>query len=360
MEGTTREEIEFEYQVTCYVPWDGARMPTNLSFKLGSGIKVQLLKERGRSDLPRDLRRLYAHATKAESRRADKKLSKFLYELAHGRVPLDLLDGPSRERLSKREPEALTSGRLPEGRVLTDDLFPDFYAQHVQALQAELGSAVERVIDLLALRVAALPVPGELTLRMPAVRIPGSTKWRSLPAWAFSGGSLGGPLATLGKKEAADVQAQLMSPDPPRLGGYSLFREAWQASLGHPRAAFITAFAALETACKEWLGEQLPDTKWLVESMPSPPLAPLVAQYIAPVAERRGFREEAAQLASMEGDLKKYAQRRNELAHGRGGVFNHRETKAALRTLERAYWLLQVAASVPGARENLDRAQARH
>lgn len=358
MDTETADKATFEYQVTSYIAWEFARMPRNLTFRAGDGVNVRLFKERGSG--PRDYRRMFATASRSETRRADGKLAKFLWELAHGRLPVALIDEPYLTRLKADEPEAAASGLLPKGRVLTDSVLPDFYAVHVRALQSELGGAIERVVDLLAFRVAALPTPGELTLRMPSIRIPGQTTWRSLPAWSFSGGSLGGPVATLGSREAADVQAQLMASDAPRLAGYSLFREAWLASLGHPRAAFITAFAALETACKEWLGEQLPETEWLVAHMPSPPLAPLVAQYIAPVVRRRGFPGEADQLASMEGDLKKYANRRNELAHGRGSAFTHADAKAAVRVMEKAYWLLQVAALVPGARENLDRAQARH
>lgn len=360
MEPTPKDQTTFEYQVTCFIPWDAARMPTDLEFQDASGVTVRFFKEQGQADLPRDLRRLYATATKSETRRADKTLSKLLYELAHGRLPVALIEEPVLSRLRKEEPEAVASGLLPEGRTLTDSVFPDFYAKYVRELQMQLGSVIERIVDLLAHRVAALPPAGELTLRIPAIRIPGETSWHSLPAWAFSGGSVGGAVPTLGSREAADVQAQLLSPDAPRLAGYSLFREAWQASLGHPRAAFITAFAALETACKEWLGEQLPDTEWLVANMPSPPLAPLVAQFIAPIARRRGFPDEASQLASMEGDLRKYTTRRNDLAHGRGAGLTHAEAKAAVKIMERAYWLLQVAASVSEARENLVRAQARH
>ncbi|OLE53291.1 MAG: hypothetical protein AUG51_13820 [Acidobacteria bacterium 13_1_20CM_3_53_8] len=62
--------------------------------------------------------------------------------------------------------------------------------------------------------------------------------------------------------------------------GHELYREAWQQRNENPRSALILAIVAVEVGFKQCVSLLVPDAQWLVENVPSPPIAGMVKNYL--------------------------------------------------------------------------------
>src|SRR2546422_3448400 len=73
--------------------------------------------------------------------------------------------------------------------------------------------------------------------------------------------------------------------------GHELLREAFRNQRDNTRSAVVMAVAAAETAMKELVVTLAPETRWLMENIPSPPLDKIIREYLeqlpanAPLAE---------------------------------------------------------------------------
>jgi len=70
--------------------------------------------------------------------------------------------------------------------------------------------------------------------------------------------------------------------------GHTLVREAAAIALDSPRSAILIMTAALETAVKMHISCIAPDTDWLIEEIPSPPIFKILRDYIPLIHSRRG------------------------------------------------------------------------
>ena len=74
--------------------------------------------------------------------------------------------------------------------------------------------------------------------------------------------------------------ADLLRQDIREPFGHQLFREAWQQRFGNLRSALVIGIAAAEVGFKECVADTVPDARWLVEHVPSPPLVRILQQYL--------------------------------------------------------------------------------
>lgn len=61
---------------------------------------------------------------------------------------------------------------------------------------------------------------------------------------------------------------------------HQLLREAWNLRHGNPRAALVVGVAAAEVGMKRLIAELVPEARWLVEEVPSPPLVHMARHYL--------------------------------------------------------------------------------
>ena len=62
--------------------------------------------------------------------------------------------------------------------------------------------------------------------------------------------------------------------------GHELFREAWEQRHQNPRSALIIGIAATEVGFKQLVSTLVPETLWLIENVPSPPLTKMLREYL--------------------------------------------------------------------------------
>jgi hypothetical protein len=60
--------------------------------------------------------------------------------------------------------------------------------------------------------------------------------------------------------------------------GHELLREAWTNRESNPRSSIVLAVAAAEVGFKRFATNVLPDTAWLLESLPSPPVVKMIKE----------------------------------------------------------------------------------
>ena len=97
---------------------------------------------------------------------------------------------------------------------------------------------------------------------------------------------------------------------------HTLLREGISLSDESPKSAILIIFAALETAVKMHISFMAPDTSWLLEKTPSPPIFKLLRDYIPLIHESRG--ETIAYWDKVKPSFKnvsKLVELRNKVAH---------------------------------------------
>jgi hypothetical protein len=70
--------------------------------------------------------------------------------------------------------------------------------------------------------------------------------------------------------------------------GHELVREAWDVMSGSPRSSILIMTAALETAVKMHISRVAPDTVWLMQELPAPPIFKVLRDYIPSLHKTRG------------------------------------------------------------------------
>jgi hypothetical protein len=61
---------------------------------------------------------------------------------------------------------------------------------------------------------------------------------------------------------------------------HALYREAWEQRMSNPRSALVLGMVAAEVGFKQCVGELLPEARWLVDNVPSPPIVSMIKNYL--------------------------------------------------------------------------------
>ena len=91
------------------------------------------------------------------------------------------------------------------------------------------------------------------------------------------------------EQDKADLQMLWLNPQTTEPLGHELIREAGTLVAGSPRSAILIMTAALETAVKMHIGRVAPDTAWLMEELPAPPIFKILRDYIPTIHQSRGL-----------------------------------------------------------------------
>jgi hypothetical protein len=87
--------------------------------------------------------------------------------------------------------------------------------------------------------------------------------------------------STLSDDVLADVRMDVVEPL-----GHELLREALDLQHSNPRAALVIGIAALEVGLKECVADLAPDTAWLVQETPTPPVVKMLVEYVPTLPAR--------------------------------------------------------------------------
>lgn len=71
--------------------------------------------------------------------------------------------------------------------------------------------------------------------------------------------------------------------------GRVLYREAWAQRGSNPRSSLVIGMAAAEVGLKDFIVGLQPETKWLAENVPTPPLIQMLTEYLPTLPAKRTF-----------------------------------------------------------------------
>lgn len=125
--------------------------------------------------------------------------------------------------------------------------------------------------------------------------------------------------------------------------GHDLFRAAWDARITNPRASLFLGIASIEVGTKECIARLVPESSWLVDSLPSPPVFRMIKDYLPRLLAERGNLSIYAPPAEFMNIIQRGVEQRNTLAHKLGDSERCREIPKALEylTLEELLWTVE-------------------
>ena len=107
----------------------------------------------------------------------------------------------------------------------------------------------------------------------PYLIVPPNNKWRQTTIHGMFG-------IHWSERHATDLQKLWREKDITEPLGHTLLREAAVLTNESPRSSILIMTAALETAVKTHISRIVPDTAWLMEEIPSPPIFKVLRDYI--------------------------------------------------------------------------------
>lgn len=208
----------------------------------------------------------------------------------NNRVMLRVADDISLPYKPKEEVLINDDGQCKYGFSPRRYLCPPDIQQLIENVESELSSQTIKFLKLLRWR-QGVDAPGEI--------IESRTLYWKVGEGDYPLAPLdGGPRHTVvvsgmyginwDDVESNDLQELWAQDDIAEPLGHTLVREATALATESPRSAILIMTAALETAVKIHISSVAPDTDWLMEEIPSPPIFKILRDYIPLIHYRRG------------------------------------------------------------------------
>ncbi len=251
-------------------------------------------------------------------------------------------------------PEGMSSEDFHPRRVQTEQLdpnvammpgrkAPDFLGQALKPVEAAIDEAINVIGGLLRWRCnlagpIELPPLDEFEWSMDGVN------WRLDPRRPAFPAAEWGPDLVIDAARRADLDAMLASNTREPLH-QSLLREALSMRSSNPRSALAIGVTAAETAIKWLVGRVAPDAAWLVQNLPSPPIAKIVEEYLSTFPRTPPMKFSAEVIKA----LKFVVNARNDLVHGKGTSLDDAMMERGFAALRDVVWLCDYYGGIPWA-----------
>jgi len=123
-------------------------------------------------------------------------------------------------------------------------------------------------------------------------------------------------VGSLDMKTVEDDVIALVSSGSSEPLSHELLREAFDQAPTNPRSALLVGIAAAEVGFKGLVLELAPQTEWLVETVPSPPLVMMLREYMPRLPVKLKIDEKVPKIPdNVLGTLQNGVQARNKTTH---------------------------------------------
>jgi len=96
---------------------------------------------------------------------------------------------------------------------------------------------------------------------------------------------------------------------------HELFREAWSLRGSNPRSALMIGYVAAEVGVKELIAKQIPNTRWLMDNIPYPPLFKILSGYLEELPGIKKIYSITFIPKSIRKNIQTMSEKRNSQAH---------------------------------------------
>jgi hypothetical protein len=180
-------------------------------------------------------------------------------------------------------------GSLVKGFGLYTKHCPEDVVELLQSAKSELSGALDRALGILRWRqgvdAPSILAPDKSLFWRVGPGVYSLAPLESLGPYTISGQAMFGVHC---QPEDGNDIAELFGQDQVNEPlGHALLREACTLATESPRSAILILAAALETGVKTHVSNVAPETAWLMENIPSPPIFKILRDYI-PILHRKG------------------------------------------------------------------------
>jgi len=219
------------------------------------------------------------------------------------------------------------------------DNFPEHFISYISQINKELSGACRLAINALRWRTNTLGPHNPISTR-------GLSWSRDNVFWHPAPSSLSIRLLSssssvcISENAEEDVN-QIIASGTQEPVHHELFREAWGQRNGNARSSLITGLSALEVAVKTTISTLIPNTTWLVENIPSPPVTKLLTEYLPKIPVINTIEGKVLPPPKSIMDLlKKAVAIRNQVAHIGGKPSDDETLDQILEAISDTLWLL--------------------
>ncbi len=215
----------------------------------------------------------------------------------------DFVDSYNNHRMMLRVADDISLPYKPKEEILIDEngkykehfhprrhLCPPDICQLIEIVESDLASKTNHFLKLLRWR-QGIDAPGEVIEHRSLYWKVGEGEYPLAPLE-------GGPLHKFvvpgmygihwDDEDPKNLQELWAKDDITEPLGHTLVREASALASESPRSAILIMTSALETAVKMHISSIAPDTDWLMEEIPSPPIFKILRDYVPLIHFRRG------------------------------------------------------------------------
>lgn len=265
-----------------------------------------------------------------------RKLSEDFRQLAACRLP----EGSDPSAGSRGFPRLNDQGGIDKPSDAPYAVMPERMQSFIVRIRDELATAAARTMGLLRWRTAD-EGPFEAISTRGAFWSLDEIDWHWLPT-VFEARATVSRVPDVTDAIRDDVQALIEAGTDEPLA-HKLWREAWQLRQENPRSALLIAMTALEVGVKNYVGQALPDARWLLQELPAPPTHRLLADYVPTLPPPNGGSPPAVERETC--DAFRHAQDlRNALAHTGHAAMSAGDLQSLLRRIRTTLWSLDAAA----------------
>jgi hypothetical protein len=283
----------------------------------------------------------HAHCTAEMDFVLPRRASTFFEALARGTIPegcaeTDFLPAEHRMFMHRQDWPTLDASRLP---FLSPSATVPFLSEPLAKVSDELLGSISLVVGLARWRCdrpgpVSLQSAGELEWSVDR------SHWLADPRQAPVVTASFGPDLVVTPTRRADNIDDMIKKGASEPLHQSLLREAQSLQHDNPRSALAIGVAAAEIAVKALVSDSVPTAAWLVQNLPSPPIAKIMADYIPLLPNMPKVNERPATFPpSLIKQVTTATNLRNELVHGKREGTDTERVAEALSAAEDVVWL---------------------
>jgi hypothetical protein len=172
-------------------------------------------------------------------------------------------------------------------------------------------------------------------------------RWEHLPTTTYL--SISDSLMPRIDSRRGDIQ-ELVDAETREPLAHTLWHEASQQRGTNPRSAILIGIAALEVGIKHYATLRIPDAKWLINEVQSPPIHRMLTEFLPKLPPLNGKSFEAPNKLTLE-TIRKGVNIRNEVTHKGVKGLKSDTVNEVLSTVRSLLWKLDAAGGVEWAEE---------
>ena len=219
------------------------------------------------------------------------------------------------------------------------DDFPEHFKSYISQINKELSGACRLVINAVRWRTNTLGPHNPISTRGLSWSRD-NVFWHPAPS-SHSIRLLSSSSSVRISENAEEDVNQIIASGTQEPVHHELFREAWGQRNGNARSSLITGLSALEVAVKTTISTLIPNTTWLVENIPSPPVTKLLTEYLPKIPVINTIVGKVLPPPkSVMNLLKKAVTIRNQIAHIGGKPPDDESLDKILEAISDTLWLL--------------------